>query len=121
MGDKIRMTVDSDAVVLDPTDEFERVLIEMTNMNRIKSTMYGARGDKMANFYNVAKAEGITPLQAVSALGAKHRSVKREIIWGGRNGYDNAGDDAFIDDCVYAVLAKMMYDRERLVIEIVNG
>jgi hypothetical protein len=77
-----RVTIPADAVVLDPTDEFESILCLMTKMHRTKSAMYGARGDKMANFYNVAKSEGITPLQAVSALGAKHRSVKREITWG---------------------------------------
>jgi len=108
-----RRTVPDGAIVLDPTDEFERILIGMAEMHRVKTALYGARGDSMANFYNVAQAEGITPLQAVSALGAKHRSVKREITWGGREPHDGAGDDAAIDDCVYSVLWHMMYDRMR--------
>lgn len=110
---KVRVTVAEDAVILDPEDEFEVILIEMAHMHRAKTKLYGARGDSMANFYNVAQAEGITPLQAVSYLGAKHRSVKKEITQRNRPGYDVAGDDASRDDAVYAVLWKMMYERGR--------
>lgn len=106
---------DFDAI-LDPTDEFEAVLIEMVRMHRLKSRQYGARGDKLRNFYNMAEAEGITPLTACQHVSAKHRSVIKEYLLAStpENHPDHTPgtDDAFLDDPVYAVLRKILYDRE---------
>lgn len=107
--------VDFDAI-LDPTNEFEAVLIEMVKMHRLKSQQYGARGDKLQNFYNMALAEGITPLTACQHVSAKHRSVIKEYVLAStpedHPDHTPATDDAFLDDAVYGVLRKILYDRE---------
>ncbi len=63
------------------------------------------------NFYNAAASESITPLQASRYFGAKHRSVKLEFVKAGGIKHTKSTDDAFIDDAVYAVIDKVLYDR----------
>lgn len=107
-------------LTLNPDDEFERVLIQLAETHRLKSKDYGARGDKLQNFYNMAAAEGISPLTACRHVSAKHRSVIKEYLLaterfelvGEHPAHTRATDDAFLDDAVYGVLAKILYDRE---------
>jgi len=99
------------AIVLDPEDEFERIVSEMVEMHRTKSKAYGARGDKLQNFYNIADAQGIGPLTACEHLAAKHASVIREYVNDEGAPATKYTDDAFLDRAVYSVLSKILYER----------
>lgn len=110
-----RLTVKDDAVVLDPEDEFEAILISYVKMFRVKKAQYASDDDGLVNFSRIARIEGITPLQAISVLSAKHHSLKRELTWNGRAAFDAGADDASIDDGVYAIIWSMMYERLRTI------
>lgn len=105
-----RITVPEDAIVLDSSDEFESIVGKMVEMHRTKSKAYGARGDKLQNFYNIADAEGISPLTASEHLAAKHKSVIKEFV-NSDAAHTKYTDDAFLDRAVYAVLSMILYER----------
>lgn len=102
----------ADTIVLDPNDEFESVLADMVSMHREKTKAYGARGDALQNFYNIAAAEGISPIAAAEYLAAKHKSVIREFV-NGDQVHNKYSDDAFLDRAVYAVLSLILYRRAK--------
>ena len=110
----VEVTMTGDPVTLDPTDEFEAVLIEMVAMHRRKRAIYGSETDALQNFYNIAATTGVSPMMAAEVLGGKHASVIKMLLAGHKLGKTTATDDAVTDRAVYAVLAKVLYSRDAI-------
>jgi hypothetical protein len=100
-------------VYLDPEIEFDAVLIAMKKTHDQKSQGYGTEDESLQNFFDIARQMNLTPLQACETLLAKHQSALKQWFAGLFPVHVPTSDDAFLDRAVYAVISKVLYDREK--------
>lgn len=106
-------------MILDDTDEFEAVLIDLVKHQREKRKQYGSDKDFLWNFYNIAERCHLTPLKVGELLKSKHETTLEK--WWGTYGtsinpaHTPGSDDAYIDRAVYAILNLILYRRENAV------
>lgn len=97
------------ATTLDPNDPFDKVVIDMVNMNRKKRRDYAADSDPFSNFRDTARnmaLEGFGPAEAAYTLLLTKVSRLRSLRANGRM-EDTANEsvlDTYLDLSVYAVI-----------------
>jgi len=113
------VTKKSDTVELDPSQPFERVLIEMLELHRKKRADYAIDGDALWNFYRTAQImeekgwRGLNALASADFLLAVKQARMEALRANGRT-EQTANEpvrDTLIDDANYAVLKLAIYDR----------
>jgi len=98
-----------DFLQLDPTDKFDRVIIEMVEMNRKKRRDYAADTDIFSNFRDVAGnlgVEGFGPAESAYVLLLTKVARLRSLRVNGRMA-DPSNEsvlDTFLDLAVYAAI-----------------
>lgn len=99
---------------LDPTDPFERVIIDMVATNRRKRADYAVDGSPWSNFDDTANALGIDGFAPVDAanFNIEQKSARlRSLRKNGRMN-DPANEsvaDTYLDRAVYSVIALAMH------------
>lgn len=101
------------SVTLNPDNEFESALIEMVEMHRAKSKVYGTDNDPMQNFLDIAYNTGLTPLQACEVLLGKHHAAIKQWWNQDESYFDTRSDDGYLDRAVYGVIALVLYKRAK--------
>ncbi|HSW91327.1 MAG TPA: hypothetical protein VLG09_01615 [Candidatus Saccharimonadales bacterium] len=102
-----------DYLQLDPTDKFDRVIIEMVEMNRKKRRDYAADTDIFSNFRDVAGnlgVEGFGPAESAYVLLLTKVARLRSLRVNGRMA-DPSNEsvlDTFLDLAVYATIVLAM-------------
>lgn len=100
-----------DTETLDPTDPFERILIEAVRLNRKKRHDYSAGEDPWQNFYDSAVQVNDTPGKSVETLIATKQARLRSLLFTGKEPANEAIRDTLIDRLVYSVIAISLFDR----------
>lgn len=102
-------------IVLDPTSDFERALIDMVKTARKKRADYASDSDEFSNFRDQADFAGFESpaLAALYQVVSKLTRIKA-LRKNGRMAEtaNEAVDDTFLDIAVYAVLAHAMWLRD---------
>jgi hypothetical protein len=104
-------------ITLDPSDPFERVVIEAVAMNRAKAADYAGvvTGDgKWQNFYDTAYQMSQTPGHSVEQLIATKQARLRVLL---PRLFKKVGKpknesvrDTLLDRCVYSTIAVALFD-----------
>lgn len=95
-----------DAVVLDPSDPFDKLLIPMVVMNRKKRADYASEGNIYKNFdrnVDMMDLEGYDALEDCLSMVA--RKFGRITNLRGREAANETVVDSYLDLAVYSVLA----------------
>jgi hypothetical protein len=99
-------------IILDPKDPFEAVLIPMVETNRKKRADYARDNDPFSNFRETAPfTVSGTPEFAAIFNCAQKLSRLLALAHNGRleNPQNEAVEDTFLDNAVYAVIALAIY------------
>lgn len=105
----------ANSVVLDPSNPFEAVLIEMVQTHRAKVQDYAGDGHPNQNFYDSAYQIGNTAGHAVETLIATKQARLRVLLpalWTDSNSKpSNEGViDTLLDRAVYSVIAMTIWN-----------
>lgn len=101
--------VELDSLTLDPNDPFDKVVIDMVNMNRKKRRDYAADSDPFSNFRDTARnmaLDGFGPAEAAYVLLLTKVSRLRSLRANGRmeNTANESVLDTYLDLAVYSVI-----------------
>jgi hypothetical protein len=97
---------EDEQLTLDPSDEFEKHLIGMVEMNRKKRADYASDDNIYANFDRNAATMGLAGYDALEdCLSMVSRKLGRIVNLRGRDPRNETVVDTFEDLAVYAVLA----------------
>ena len=104
--------------VLNPADPFDKVIIDIVNMNRKKRSDYAADGDIFSNFRDTAHnlgLEGFGPAEAAATLLLTKVARLRSLRINGRMA-DPANEpvlDSYLDLAVYAIIVLALVKEEQ--------
>lgn len=108
------MPIQDDALALDPSDPFERVIADIVTTNRRKRSDYALDGSPWSNFDDTANALGIDGFAPVDSanFNIEQKSARlRSLRKNGRMD-DPANEsvaDTYLDRAVYSVIAYAMF------------
>jgi hypothetical protein len=108
--DRERARQASPEVTLDPMDPFERVLIEMVTLNRLKRADYAGDDKWTANFYDSAYQTNTTAGHACELLLSTKASRLRTLLKPGREPKNEPVRDTLRDRAVYSAIAVGIWD-----------
>jgi hypothetical protein len=98
-------------ITLDPSDEFERKLIEMVKLSRLKRHDYAGDDDPWQNFYDSAEQVNDTAGKSVETLIGTKQARLRQLLFKNRQPKNESVRDTILDRAVYSVIALCIFDR----------
>lgn len=108
-----------ESITLDPSNDFERVLIEMVKTSRKKRADYAGTGENdhaWQNFYDSAYQLSNTAGHSVETLIATKQARLRVLLpkhWDGESGPKNEPiADTLLDRAVYSVIAVCLWNED---------
>lgn len=100
------------AFLLDPSDPFERVVIEAVELNRRKRADYSAGDNPWQNFYDGARQINDTAGKAIEGLIANKQARLRTLLFvEGKKPNNESIRDTLMDRTVYSIIGVDIYDR----------
>lgn len=101
-------------ITLDPSNNFEAVLIKMVETHRAKSKDYAGDGHPWQNFYDSAYQLGLSAGHSVEALIGTKQARLRVLLpnhWKSKGGapVNEPIEDTLLDRAVYSVIALCLW------------
>jgi len=98
------------AVLLDPNDPIDKVLIEIHNLNRRKRNDYAEDSDPFSNFRRSADQVKDPAGVSVEILIATKQARLRELLWSTKEAMNESTRDTLLDRAVYSCIGVALFD-----------